>query len=544
MNREEGMQQIRTMIDLAEPITFEDLVDECANLPTAQRDDVDELTRQLMYMDRNDSGNASRLLARYGEDLLFIKEAGWYVWNGQVWGNEVGARDALKFAKKTARDILQEVRAYMGQGTRDGETSKEYNSRCKSFYKFATESGNSFRIKAMLSMAEPDLYNTHEDLDVNRYLFSVDNGTLDLNAPPEYNEDGDLVCDGIKLLPHTRNHMITRKAEVHYDPNASCPHFMKFLADIIPDEQTQMFLQRWFGYCMTGLNKEQFIVMFYGKGSNGKSTLMDLIDNIMGSYAAILPFSSLLHDDRKRGSEPTPDLARLPGVRYVTSAEPDFGAKFSESMIKSLTGGEKLAVRHLNKDFFEFYPQFKIVLSFNNKPLIRGQDHGIWRRILLVPFDQKFVDPDDLKKNPNAKVKDPKLNDALRKELPGILNWMLDGYRQWSEKGLDIPDVIRAATKEYKSESNPVGSFIEAWTQSSRTGISSTTLYDAYKVYCELNEAYQMTLTAFGRQMNAMDLGSEKISGKKYYKKVELTMDAETILFEKRNPNRTSDDEE
>lgn len=202
------------------------------------------------------------------------------------------------------------------------------------------------------------------------YFFNVQNGTLDLKAPDNGRED----WDGITLENHNPEDLITKLAEVEYDPAATCPRFRQFISEIQPDLEIELFLQRWCGYCLTGSMQEQIILMFYGTGSNGKSVLMSLMKRILGSYAQVLPFASLLHDDKRRGAEASPDLAQLPGVRLVTAAEPESGAKFSESLIKQITGGEEIKARHLHKGFFEFKPECKVMLSFNNKPIIRG--HG------------------------------------------------------------------------------------------------------------------------------------------------------------------------
>ncbi len=130
--------------------------------------------------------------------------------------------------------------------------------------------------------------------------------------------------------------------------------------------------------------------MLWGKGSNGKSTLLSCLGHVFGDLHEPLPFASFVKDDRRRGSEATPDLALLPGARLVTASEPETGARLSESMIKWMTGGERMKVRHLNRGFFDFQPQFKVTLAFNNKPSVRGQDKGIWRRLLLVPFTEEI----------------------------------------------------------------------------------------------------------------------------------------------------------
>jgi putative DNA primase/helicase len=353
-------------------------------------------------------------------------------------------------------------------------------------------------------------------MDKNPFLFNVSNGTLNLRA----DDNGDEDFDGIVLEAHTRSHNITKIASVEYNPAAVAPQFRRFMEDILPDDEIRIFMQRWFGYCLTGSIKEQVIVMCYGSGSNGKSVLMSLMNRLMGRYAQVLPFASLLHDDKRRGSEASPDLAQLPGARLVTAAEPEIGAKFSESMIKQVTGGEKIKARHLRQDFFEFRPEFKPMLSFNNKPYIKGQDDGIWRRILLVPFEQKFVDGHELESNPGAKLKDKNLEGRLwEEEASGILNWMLDGYRMWAEGGLQIPDKVRAATAEYRQESNPVREFLgTACDYDIHASIQANRLYDAFKLWCIDNMMEVKSIQWFGRR--AKELSIEKFhDGRNYYYK-------------------------
>ena len=186
-------------------------------------------------------------------------------------------------------------------------------------------------------------------------------------------------------------------------------------------------------YCPTGVTTEQKLVFNYGEGGNGKSVFIDLIAKMMGPYAVSLPFASLLRDDRKRGAEATPDLARLPGARLVRASEPEKGSRFAEATIKAITGGEEITVRHLNHGFFDFVPHFKLTLSGNHKPAIRGQDRGIWRRFLLVPWEVNVPD----------EQQDKDLPAKLWAERDGVLNWILDGVRIWLECGLVVPDRAR-----------------------------------------------------------------------------------------------------
>jgi putative DNA primase/helicase len=317
----------------------------------------------------------------------------------------------------------------------------------------------------------------------------------------------------------------------------------------MPDDDIRLFLQRYFGYCLTGDTGEQVIVMFWGKGSNGKSTLMDMMNWLLGDYALVMPFASLLSSGPQRGSDASPDFARLPGCRFLSSAEPDTGARFSESVLKQLTGGEKLAVRHLHKDFFEMKPQFKLCLSFNNKPYIRGQDEGIWRRILLVPFTQSFADPNDpaeMAKFPNALPKILNIEARLREEASGILNWMLDGYRMWLETGLDIPGKVRAATATYRHESNPVHQFVASWCEIVQgASVQASRLYEAYQLWCRDNAMDPVSQTSFGRRMS--ELKFERDTGQLvFYRGLMLGAEAEARLFaeeSKRQRRKEGNDE-
>jgi putative DNA primase/helicase len=484
------------------------------NLPSL--DKIPELDKELIKHPRNDLGNARRLLARYGEDIKYVTGHGWYGWTGTYWSMEDGTA-LVRIAAQDTSDLLSgEALAVAVFGPHDDEKPKDFIDRVKSWYRFARNSGNTPHISAMIREAQSLAEISPNAMDKNPFLFNVSNGTLNLRA----DDNGDEDFDGIVLEAHTRSHNITKIASVEYNPAAVAPQFRRFMEDILPDDEIRIFMQRWFGYCLTGSIKEQVIVMCYGSGSNGKSVLMSLMNRLMGRYAQVLPFASLLHDDKRRGSEASPDLAQLPGARLVTAAEPEIGAKFSESMIKQVTGGEKIKARHLRQDFFEFRPEFKPMLSFNNKPYIKGQDDGIWRRILLVPFEQKFVDGHELESNPGAKLKDKNLEGRLwEEEASGILNWMLDGYRMWAEGGLQIPDKVRAATAEYRQESNPVREFLgTACDYDIHASIQANRLYDAFKLWCIDNMMEVKSIQWFGRR--AKELSIEKFhDGRNYYYK-------------------------
>lgn len=284
------------------------------------------------------------------------------------------------------------------------EARAEHDKRVEAHYKFGNASGNAPKISAMLTEAAPHLRRPPADMDRDPMLLNVANGTLDLSA-----------LDA-GLRSHDRDDRITRVAPVAFDPDADCPRFREFLDRILPDKEVHVFVQTFFGYALTGDTGEQKLAAFHGAGANGKSTLQNIVAAVMGDYAMTTPIDSFLHNNRKGGGDATPDLARLPGARLVIASEPEIGARISESVVKAITGGDMMAVRRLHKEFFEFRPEFKLVFSCNIKPTIRGADEGIWRRIMLVPFDKQILRGGDCRHG-NAHIR-PETIPAPAKHVP------------------------------------------------------------------------------------------------------------------------------
>ena len=515
-----GEAAIRAAVEGAEVVDF----------PQQGGGDDDDLDLRLALLPRNDIGNAGRLMARFGPDLLHVPDVGWHAWTETHWDCEDGERQAHLRAQDTVAAIKDEAVAVEKHGPFDDPPeaeaeAKEFHKQWDKFvegrFAWAVASGNSGRVSAMLREAAPNISLRLEGLDADPFLLNVANGTLALRAAaaggPQGGDDGaDSGGAGgegdFALLPHSRGHHITKISPARFAPEATAATFRHFLDQVLPDREVQTFLQRWFGYCLTGDTSEQCLVLFHGTGANGKSTLVDTVKWILGDYAMTLPFASLLHDDRRRGSEPTPDLARLPGARLVSAAEPEIGQRFSESLIKTLTGGEAITARHLQQDFFEFTPTFKLVLSFNTKPSVRGQDEGIWRRLLMVPFDVTV---------PKAQ-RDRDLPAKLRAEASGILNWMLDGLRLWLEGGLQIPEAVRAATAAYKTESDPLGQFLEMATlRKAGAHVQAKQFYTAYTHWCRENAVEPLSMTAVGRKLGDRGIEKERV-GVVFYKDLEL----------------------
>jgi putative DNA primase/helicase len=477
-----------------------DDIDDIIDIPSVERDR--DVAAWCARRGLDDLGNAERLRARYGDDLLYVRRRGWHAWTGSHWDREAGEDKAHLLAQRTAAAIRQEARL----------VAKVDEDRAKALNRYAVRARSSGSISAMLREARPHLTVALalDAMDAHPELLACANGTLELGPRP-------------RLRAAARGDRIARVVPVAYDEQADYPLFKEFLQTILPNPEVHEFVQRFFGYALTGYAVEQVLVIFHGTGANGKSTLVDTLRAVFGDYAVILPFSSLLADSRRRGGEATPDLARLPGVRRVTASEPELGRAFSEAVIKTLTGEARMIARHLREEFFEFTPQFKLVLSCNNKPTVRGNDEGTWRRVLLVPFGETI---------PVAE-RDKHLPERLAAEAPGILNWVVEGARLYLTGGLAVPDAVRMATGDYRDESDPMGEFLREWVRHGDDAKGETLaagrLFAAYEAWCNDSMVKPLSQNRFGRKMT--DRGYRKVlSNGVRYLDTALSAEAERAL--------------
>ena len=426
----------------------------------------------------NDSGNAERLRARSGKDLLYVPQLGRLAWSGTHWSAPDGEKQWALAARQASLKIWDELAALRE------ELGEDEPKKLKALAEWALDSGNRSRLAAMQALAEPLLQHQVGELDAAPFLFNCANGTLELGS----NKD----AAAIRLRRHARLDLITRLSPARYEAEAECPRFRRFLDEIMPDDAIQEWLQRWFGYCLTADFSEARLACFWGEGRNGKGVLMKLMLWLFGDYGASLEFASLLSDDRRRGSEPSPDLAALQGARAVFAGEPKKNARLDDGRIKAITGGDVMKVRHLNREFFDLRPTFKLTLAFNNKPVIKDDTHAMWSRVCLVPFEVVIAE---------EKI-DRGLIDALKEEASGVLNWALDGFRRWRETGLSPPQAIVAATAEYRSESDEIGQFLERAFERHPPGkIRTADIYGCYLGWAKAMDKRPVSRTKFGIEL-------------------------------------------
>jgi putative DNA primase/helicase len=399
-----------------------------------------------------DLGNARRFVARYRGAVLYCEAWGrWFLWDSMRW-----AEDERLEVMARAADLIRSLYAV-------AKKIKDEDER-KAFLSHLIKSESHRSIHAMVTLAKSDrtVARHPDDFDNDQWLCAVKNGTLDLRTG--------------QLRSHDQKDMITKLAPVVYDPAAQCPNWLAFLDMIMLGRQSLVdFLKRALGSSLTGITSDKAMFILYGPGGdNGKSTMVEVIEMLLGNYARRTPVETFLK--KREGSIPN-DIARLRGARFVWAAENDRGVRLAESLIKEMTGGDRMAARFLHGEFFEFMPTFKIWFATNHKPTIRG-DAAIWRRLKLVPFD--YTIPKDRQKKRHEVMA------MFQSELPGILNWAIGGCLEWQRDGLGVPDEVINATREYESEQDTFSMFLEEkCVRVANARVLSLALYREYKTWAE-----------------------------------------------------------
>lgn len=292
---------------------------------------------------------------------------------------------------------------------------------------------------------------------------------------------------------------MTRTITTPYEPIAKAEKWLTFLNRIFNGNQTLIsYVQRIVGYSLTGDTSEQCLFLCHGPGANGKSVLLETISSLMGSFAQASPMTTFTSKPNDNGA--SNDLARMRGARLVTASETNEGVRLNEALIKKVTGQDQITARFLFSEFFDYSPQFKLWLAMNHKPVIRGVDDGIWRRIRLIPF--AVIIPE--------KERDKNLTEKLRGELPGILAWAVQGCLNWQKNGMQTPPEVLAATEGYRSEQDVLGAFFdECCVLGDDYRVKTSDLWEAYKRWAENGCEFRMTQTLLGRRLADRGLKKE-----------------------------------
>jgi putative DNA primase/helicase len=294
--------------------------------------------------------------------------------------------------------------------------------------------------------------------------------------------------------------LITKLVPVPYQRDARAPTGERVLGDICMGQaDVAEFLQRWFGYCLTGEVTEQCFVVHWGEGSNGKSTVLGLMAETMGDYASTAAPGLMTASKGER--HPT-EIAAIMGRRMVTAHESAAGVMLREDFVKQATGGDRLTARFMREDFFEFPPTHKLQLLTNHKPQIQGQDPGIWRRVLLVPYLASFGSAEQVRAGTHTHEIDRDLMVALRAEMAGILAWRVRGAMAWAAAGLQAPTAVRAAVEAYRLEQDRIGQFVGECCETGPDLAEPLTeglggLYPAYVTWCREGGVFPVSKSRF-----------------------------------------------
>lgn len=455
--------------------------------------------KPIRAAEQTDVGNSALFVREHGGDLRFVGSWGkWVYWDGKRWALDQTGR-AEHLAKGTVGRMLDAAmldvdRARQAFGLAEKGNDDELRkraadrlARANKGLSWALTSHSAARVRAMveLSRSAPELAITHEQLDADPWLLNVANGTLDLRTG--------------ELRAHAVNDLMTKVSPVSFDPKATCPIWDRFLQHAMGGNQALIsFLQRMIGYSMTGVIREHALIFNHGDGANGKSTFIATIHALLGDYAVRAPRHLLFKSKNERHET---ELTTVFGARFVSCAEVPEGAVFDEALVKDLTGGDAVTARRMREDHWTFSPTHKLALAGNHKPIVRGIDHGIWRRMRLVPWEVTVSD----------EQRDTQLPEKLRAELAGILSWALRGCLEWQRQGLDDPAEVKNATAAYRDQSDPLREFFASYCVfGNDERIPRLHLREAYAAYCDENGAEPLGARRFAeglRQRGVTDIG-------------------------------------
>jgi len=384
---------------------------------------------QLTWKPQSDTGNAEILAEAHGHHLRYVaSNRDWYAYVDGRW-----RVDATGHAGRAAMEVARERHRVAAQ--------IEDEDQRKALSKWARRSENATQQQGMLKLSQVvgGIALRREKFDLDPWLLSCANGTIDLRT-------GD-------LLKHNPEAMISRGNEITYDPEAECPRWLRFLDEVFAgNRETVAFVQRAVGYTLAGSSREHVLFIPYGSGRNGKGVFTEAVRPLLGGLAAAADFAKVFGvKQAAQGGAASPEHARLVGVRMVTCSEIGKGAEFDLAKVKSITGGDPVEARGVySRTTIEYVPQYKLWISTNHLPPLDPDDPAAWARVRLIPFKVSF-----------AGREDRTLAEALRAELPGILNWALEGCLAWQRDGLGTAPEVSSATEQYQHDEDLVLQFME-----------------------------------------------------------------------------------
>lgn len=433
----------------------------------------EDKTKKIVPRSWDDQGRGLRMRDQFATVLKFnAVDKKWFFFNGSYWQEDIGNQRVELAAERVANSIKKE------KPELSFSTKTDEDKAMNEWYRFQKDSRSHMAKMHMIDEFKKYVIVKHGEFDKEDMLLNTESGYVDLSSGELHDHDID------KKFSH--------QTVAEYSDNVDAPLWEKFLNQIFNnDEELIHYVQKAIGYSFTGSVDEQCLFILNGRGRNGKSVFSNVVSDVAGNYAKQMNVQTIVAKKNQSGSANS-DIARLEGARIVTSSELNEGDRFDESLVKQLTGGDKILARFLYGSEFEYKPKFKIWMATNHLPIIRGTDDGIWRRIKIVPFNIQI---------PKEKV-DKRLEYKLKAEYTGILNWIVQGAIMWQQEGLEDPEAVTKVIETYRAEMDPLDAFLEeCCTTGQNYSIKAREMYDAYHEWAKESEEYKMSMTKFGREM-------------------------------------------
>lgn len=383
-----------------------------------------------------DIENARRALVIVGPDTAHVDGVGFLTWNGRVWEPMSATRERA-IGHRVADSLAKEL-AEMPRGDKDGSRdeqreAKEYDAAVRRTRRMHMDGGIRAALEHLRTITGRDVV----EFDAHRNLLTFRNGTVDLRSGA--------------LRPHSRDDRLTKYVDLDYLPDADCPRWTQFLAEVFPtDPEMPDFMRRLVGYGITGETREHVFALLYGHGANGKSVFVNTLSEVFAGITGHVPQAAVAYQRSYDPGAPSPYLAALRGVRLAVLSELSDGLRLNEALLKQVTAGDQVTARELHKGPFTFTPSALMVMATNYKPDVRGQDDGFWRRTRLIPFLRAFTGRD----------RDPALPAKLLGEAEGIAAWAVRGAVEWYASGLSEPATVADAVAEYRQQSDLLDGFL------------------------------------------------------------------------------------
>lgn len=448
-------------------------------------------SRKVVHYSMDDMGNAERFVANFGDTIRYnYTDKKWLYYSGKKWVTDFNGT-SMRCADASVHTMKDELKHYLET---DGEESDIY----KAFQKHIKTSRSHKSKENFMKEVQHHVPVMPSQLDKYKMVLNTPGGVVNLTTG--------------EIKPHKPEFYLTKITKCEQADDVNAPLWAEFLRTIFKNDLDLIrYIQKAIGYTLTGSTVEECVFFLYGTGRNGKSTFLEIIREIFGDYAAnIQPETIMVKPNAS--SAINSDIARLKGARLVTSVEPNEGVRLNEGLLKQLTGQDIITARKLYGEEFEFKPEFKLWMATNHKPIIRGTDTGIWRRIHLIPFTATI---------PPEKV-DKDLRHKLQGELPQIFRWALDGCMLWQREGLEMPRAVLDSVKEYRREMDVISAFIDD--KCELTGATqSSVLYAAYSSWAEGNNEYKMSMTKFSLELQKRNFEKVKTKGFIYFNGISLT---------------------